>query len=36
LGMKGIHFISAQQLKDELAIKLNSTKGLRDLETYSE
>jgi putative hydrolase of the HAD superfamily len=36
LGMKGIHFISAQQLNDELAIKLNSTKGLRDLETYSE
>jgi len=36
LGMQGTHFISAQQLKDELAIKLNSTKGLRDLETYSE
>jgi len=31
LGMQGIHFISAQQLKEELAIKLNFVKGPCDL-----
>ena len=30
LGMQGIHFISAQQLKKELRIKLNSVKGISD------
>lgn len=30
LGMKGIHFISAQQLKKELRIRLNSAKEIRD------
>jgi FMN phosphatase YigB (HAD superfamily) len=28
LGMQGIHFVSAQQLKEELYIKLNSTKPI--------
>jgi FMN phosphatase YigB (HAD superfamily) len=28
LGMQGIHFISAQQLKKELYIRLNSAKGM--------
>ena len=30
LGIKGIHFISAQQLKKELRIKLNSARGIRN------
>ncbi len=30
LGMQGIHFISAQQLRKELRIKLNSAKGISD------
>jgi HAD superfamily hydrolase (TIGR01509 family) len=30
LGIKGFHFISAQQLKKELLIKLNSTRGIGD------
>jgi putative hydrolase of the HAD superfamily len=30
LGMQGIHFISAQQLKKDLQIKLNSAKGISD------
>jgi FMN phosphatase YigB (HAD superfamily) len=30
LGMQGIHFISSQQLKKELHIKLNSAKGISD------
>ena len=28
LGMQGIHFVSAHQLKKELYIKLNSAKGI--------
>jgi putative hydrolase of the HAD superfamily len=31
LGMQGIHFISSQQLKEELSIKLNSPKALMNL-----
>jgi putative hydrolase of the HAD superfamily len=30
LGIKGIHFISAEQLKKELRMKLNSAKGISD------
>jgi HAD superfamily hydrolase (TIGR01509 family) len=30
LGIQGIHFISAQQLKKELRIKLNSARGISD------
>jgi FMN phosphatase YigB (HAD superfamily) len=31
LGMEGIHFVSAQQMKRELSIKLNSTRTFVDL-----
>jgi FMN phosphatase YigB (HAD superfamily) len=30
LGMQGTHFISAQKLKEELYIKLNSTRAIND------
>jgi FMN phosphatase YigB (HAD superfamily) len=33
LGMQGIHFISAEQLKEELAAKLNQARTLIDLST---
>jgi FMN phosphatase YigB (HAD superfamily) len=31
LGMQGIHFISADQLREELSMKLNSERGISDL-----
>jgi FMN phosphatase YigB (HAD superfamily) len=31
LGIQGIHFISAHQLKKELYVKLNSSRGIHDL-----
>lgn len=31
LGMQGIHFISADQLREELSMKLNSETGISDL-----
>jgi len=31
LGMQGIHFVSADQLREELSMKLNSERGISDL-----